>query len=139
MWLQLQMVYVEGLYLTTSTGSDVTLSEPRVAFAETSPLGIHCCGIIVTWPVSFVLPVPIVAPSLSNRATSVLGEVKISIGLFVLAASPTLVMNVGLISGACWSFGVNDELVVAALDGLSTVPVTTLLNSISSELLALFF
>lgn len=83
--------------------------------------------------------VPIVAPSLSNRATSVLGEVKISIGLFVLAASPTLVMNVGLISGACWSFGVNDELVVAALDGLSTVPVTTLLNSISSELLALFF
>ena len=48
-------------------------------------------------------------------------------------------MNVGLISGACRSFGVNDELVVAALDGLSTVPVTTLLNSISSELLALFF
>ena len=48
-------------------------------------------------------------------------------------------MNVGLISGAWRSFGVNDELVVATLDGLSTVPVTTLLNSISSELLALFF
>ncbi len=65
----------------------------------TLPSGIGFVGVIVTWPVSSVVPEPIILPSLSSKSTWVFGSVVTVIGVWVPALPPKSVSNVGVVGG----------------------------------------
>ncbi len=65
----------------------------------TLPSGIGFVGVIVTWPVSSVVPEPIILPSLSSKSTCVFGSVVTVIGVWVPALPSKSVSNVGVVGG----------------------------------------
>ena len=121
--------FAGGVVSVAFSGADVdTLLDGSYALAMIFPSKSGSVGVIVTWPLESVVPLPIIFPVLSTNSTRVSGSVITVIDVIVVALPIKLVLIIGTVGGIVSVIGTWSESIELGISAPSVALANILPN-----------